>query len=85
MLFLYGNGLGVFTCRRIERVRYEGLALPVLTGHPQPDHSRILAFRHRLVEITPAQWSVGSFSIGHKRLGLGAHGPGPCLPQTPGP
>ncbi|WP_411870969.1 transposase [Vulcanococcus limneticus] len=44
MLLLYSYCVGIASPRRIERACYEDLAFRVLTGHHQPDRSRISEF-----------------------------------------
>ena len=50
LLLLYAFCVGTVSSRKIERACYEDLAFRVLTGNPQPDHSRISQFRCRNLE-----------------------------------
>jgi transposase len=45
VLLLYAYCVGIPSSRRIERACWEDAAFRVLTGHQQPDHSRISDFR----------------------------------------
>jgi transposase len=50
LLLLYAYCVGIVSSRRIERSCYEDLAVRVLTGNQQPDHSRISEFRRQNLE-----------------------------------
>jgi len=76
MLLLYAYCVGIVSSRKIERACYEDLALRVLTGNQQPDHSRVSEFRRRnldalkglFVQILRLCQKAGMVSLGHVAL-----------------
>jgi hypothetical protein len=50
LLLFYSYCVGTVSSRKIERACHENLAVRVLTGNQQPDHSRISEFRRRNLE-----------------------------------
>ena len=73
LLLLYAYGVGLVSSRKIERACYEDLVFRMLTGHQQPDHSRISDFRLRnldalkglFVQILRVRQKAGMVSLGH--------------------
>jgi len=45
MLLVYGYSVGIPSSRKLEKATHENVALRVLTGGQQPDHTRISEFR----------------------------------------
>jgi transposase len=51
-LLFYGDAIGVFSSREIERATHESIPFRFIAGNLHPDHDTIAAFRRRfLVEI----------------------------------
>ena len=75
-LLLYAYGVGLVSSRKIKRDFYEDLAFRMLTGHQQPDHSRISDFSRRnldalkglFVQILRVRQKAGMVSLGHVAL-----------------
>ncbi len=73
LLLLYAYCVDIVSSRKIERACREGLAFRVLTGNPQPDHSRISEFRRRhletlsglFVQVLRLCQKAGLVSLGH--------------------
>jgi transposase len=76
LFLLYAYCVGTVSSRKTERACYEDLALRVLTGNQQPDHSRISDFRRRhlaalsglFVQVLRLCQKAGLVSLGHVAL-----------------
>src|ERR1700683_1014362 len=49
-LIVYGYATGVFSSRKLERARYDSVALRFVAPHEQPDHDTVAAFRRRFLK-----------------------------------
>jgi transposase len=76
MTLLYAYCMDTVSSRKIERACHEDLAIRVLTGNQQSDHSRISDFRRRIhnalnglfVQILRLCQIAGMVSLGHVAL-----------------